>query len=83
MYQVVSWIACAAAKTPAFIDAILEAAGAKPEHVVRMTIYLRDRGEYMASLGEIGGIWRRIWKPSGKKSERVWPVKSTMSWVRR
>jgi enamine deaminase RidA (YjgF/YER057c/UK114 family) len=38
--------------------AVLREAGAGPEHVARMTWYLTDKRAYLASLAEIGGIWR-------------------------
>jgi enamine deaminase RidA (YjgF/YER057c/UK114 family) len=38
--------------------AILAEAGAGPEHVVRMTWYVTDRDEYVASLKDIGAAWR-------------------------
>ncbi|HVM82107.1 MAG TPA: RidA family protein [Stellaceae bacterium] len=37
---------------------ILAAAGAKPEHVARMTIYVRDKRQYLARLAEVGAAWR-------------------------
>jgi len=37
---------------------ILAAAGAKPEHVARMTIYVRDKRHYLARLAEVGAAWR-------------------------
>jgi len=37
---------------------ILAAAGAKPEHVARMTIYVRDKRQYLARLSEVGSAWR-------------------------
>ena len=40
--------------------AILAEAGAGPEHVVRMTWYVLDRDEYVASLAEIGAAWREL-----------------------
>ena len=40
--------------------AILEAGGAKPEHIVRMTWYITDRDEYLARLKEMGQIYRDI-----------------------
>jgi enamine deaminase RidA (YjgF/YER057c/UK114 family) len=40
--------------------AVLETAGARPEHVVRMTWYLLDRDEYLARAPEIGAVWRRL-----------------------
>jgi enamine deaminase RidA (YjgF/YER057c/UK114 family) len=40
--------------------AILAEGGAGPEHVVRMTWYVTDRDEYVASLKEIGAAWRAL-----------------------
>ena len=40
--------------------AILAEDGAGPEHIVRMTCYIVDRGEYLAMRDEIGGYWREI-----------------------
>lgn len=40
--------------------AILAEAGAAPDHVVRMTCYVTDKEDYLASLGEIGAAWREI-----------------------
>ncbi|MGH3441929.1 MAG: RidA family protein [Nitriliruptorales bacterium] len=36
----------------------LDAAGARPEHLVRMEIYLTDAAAYRESLGPIGDAWR-------------------------
>ena len=49
------------------IVAILAEAGAKPEHIVRMTWYLGDKDEYNASLKAIGDAYREI-------IGRVYPV---------
>jgi enamine deaminase RidA (YjgF/YER057c/UK114 family) len=38
--------------------AVLREAGASPEHVARMTWYVTDKRAYLASLAEIGAIWR-------------------------
>jgi enamine deaminase RidA (YjgF/YER057c/UK114 family) len=38
---------------------VVRAAGGKPEDVARLTIYVVDKKEYLASLKELGGIWRR------------------------
>jgi len=38
--------------------AVLTSAGARPEHVARMTWYITDKRTYLASLAEIGAIWR-------------------------
>jgi enamine deaminase RidA (YjgF/YER057c/UK114 family) len=42
------------------IVAILAAADARPDHIVRMTWYVVDRGEYLARRTEIGACWREI-----------------------
>jgi enamine deaminase RidA (YjgF/YER057c/UK114 family) len=39
---------------------LLAAAGARPEHIVRMTWYVIDRREYLARRAEIGACWRDI-----------------------
>lgn len=39
---------------------VLEAGGAKPEHVVRMTWYVLSKYEYLAATDEIGSIYRHI-----------------------
>ena len=38
--------------------AVLREAGASPEHVARMTWFITDKSAYLASLAEIGAIWR-------------------------
>jgi enamine deaminase RidA (YjgF/YER057c/UK114 family) len=40
--------------------AILAEDGAGPEHVVRMTCYITDRGEYLSQRDEIGVAWREL-----------------------
>ena len=40
--------------------AILAEDGAGPEHIVRMTCYISDRGEYLDQRDEIGAYWREI-----------------------
>ena len=42
------------------IVAVLEAAGAGPEHIVRMTWYVTDKAAYIAGLKEIGQAYREI-----------------------
>jgi enamine deaminase RidA (YjgF/YER057c/UK114 family) len=42
------------------IVAILAEDGAGPEHIVRMTAYVKDRDVYLASLREIGEAWKVI-----------------------
>ena len=40
------------------IVAVLNEAGAKPEHIVRMTWYVTDKREYLAAAHEIGQAFR-------------------------
>lgn len=40
--------------------AILNEAGAGPEHVVRQTWYVTSRAEYLQSVREIGATWREL-----------------------
>lgn len=42
------------------IVAVLQAGGAGPEHVVRLTWYILDRVEYNARLKELGAVYRDI-----------------------
>jgi enamine deaminase RidA (YjgF/YER057c/UK114 family) len=42
------------------IVAILAEAGARPEHITRMTWYLGSREEYWAKQKELGAVFRRI-----------------------
>ena len=42
------------------ICAVLAEGGAGPEHVARMTVYLRDKEEYLADLKEVGEAWRAV-----------------------
>ena len=42
------------------IVAVLEEAGAKPEHIVRMTWYVTDKREYLANIRELGALWREL-----------------------
>ena len=39
---------------------VLTAAGAKPEHVARMTWYVTDKQRYLARIAEVGAAWRDI-----------------------
>src|SRR5262249_60285180 len=39
---------------------VLAAAGAKPEHVARMTWYVTDKQRYLRSIAEVGAAWREI-----------------------
>jgi enamine deaminase RidA (YjgF/YER057c/UK114 family) len=40
--------------------AVLEAAGARPEHVARMTWYVLDKQEYVARILEVGAAYRDL-----------------------
>ena len=42
------------------VVAVLQQAGAGPEHMVRMTWYVIDRVEYNARLKELGGVYREV-----------------------
>ncbi len=42
------------------VVAVLACAGAKPEHLVRMTWYVTSRDEYNAALTEIGAAYREL-----------------------
>jgi enamine deaminase RidA (YjgF/YER057c/UK114 family) len=42
------------------VRAVLEAGGAGPEHMVRMTWYILDRVEYNARLKELGAAYREV-----------------------
>jgi enamine deaminase RidA (YjgF/YER057c/UK114 family) len=42
------------------VVAVLRAAGARPEHLVRMTWYVTDKGEYTASAKRVGEVYREI-----------------------
>jgi enamine deaminase RidA (YjgF/YER057c/UK114 family) len=40
--------------------AVLEAGGAKPQHIARMTWYVTDKREYLAALPAIGAAFREL-----------------------
>jgi enamine deaminase RidA (YjgF/YER057c/UK114 family) len=42
------------------VVAILAAAGARPEHVTRLTWYVTDKHEYLAAQREIGAAYREV-----------------------
>lgn len=42
------------------VYAVLQAAGAAPEHMVRMTWYIVDADEYNARLSELGAVYREV-----------------------
>ena len=42
------------------IRAVLEAGGAGPQHMARMTWYVVDRLEYISRLQELGAVYREV-----------------------
>ena len=40
--------------------AVLAEAGARPEHIVRMTWYVTDKKEYLGALKEVGTAYREL-----------------------
>jgi len=42
------------------IIAVLKEANARPEHIVRLTWYVLDKKEYLASLREVGAAYREL-----------------------
>ena len=40
--------------------AVLTAANARPEHIVRMTWYITSRQEYLDNLADVGSVYREI-----------------------
>jgi enamine deaminase RidA (YjgF/YER057c/UK114 family) len=42
------------------VVAVLNEAGAKPEHIVRMTWYITDKREYLEAAREIGAAYREL-----------------------
>ena len=42
------------------VVAVLAEAGGRPEHLVRLTWYLLDKQEYLASLRDVGAAYREL-----------------------
>jgi enamine deaminase RidA (YjgF/YER057c/UK114 family) len=42
------------------VRAVLDEAGARPEHIVRMTWYVIDKAEYLAQARAIGAVFREL-----------------------
>ena len=40
--------------------AVLAEAGAKPEHIVRMTWYITDKKEYLGAIKDVGAAYREL-----------------------
>lgn len=39
---------------------VVKAAGGSAEHLTRLTVYVTDKKEYLATLKECGAAWRRL-----------------------
>jgi enamine deaminase RidA (YjgF/YER057c/UK114 family) len=53
-------LAAQAAQALANVAAVLQAAGAEPRHLTRLTWYVTDRAEYLAARPAIGAAYRTI-----------------------
>jgi enamine deaminase RidA (YjgF/YER057c/UK114 family) len=42
------------------IVAVLDCAGAKPEHLVRLTWYVMDKNEYLSNLKGLGEVYKAV-----------------------
>lgn len=42
------------------IIAVVTKAGGKPEHIVKMTCFCKDREQYLSSRKELGRIWKEL-----------------------
>ncbi len=42
------------------VVAVLAEGGAKPEHIVRMTVYITDRPQYLRLRDELAPIWKSV-----------------------
>lgn len=42
------------------VVAVLAEAGARPEHLVRLTWYVTDRAEYLAGLRALGAVYKAV-----------------------
>lgn len=42
------------------IVAVVEAAGGGPEHIVRLTWYVKDKGEYLSCQRQVGETYREV-----------------------
>ena len=47
-------------KALANVAEVVAAAGGKPEHVVRLTVYVTDKRAYLARLREVGEAYRAV-----------------------
>ena len=42
------------------VVAVVRAAGGWPDHIVKMTVYVKDKRQYLAKSAEVGAAWREI-----------------------
>ncbi|MDQ3811790.1 MAG: RidA family protein [Chloroflexota bacterium] len=66
----IGWDAGGRLASPSFLEqarqalanvaAVLDAAGARPEHLVRLTWYVVDKREYLAAQSELGRVYREV-----------------------
>ncbi len=42
------------------VVSVVNTAGGEPQHIVRMTIYVTDKREYIAAASAVGNAWREI-----------------------
>ena len=42
------------------VIAVVEAAGGEPAHLASLTVFVKDKGAYLASLKAVGTIWREL-----------------------
>lgn len=42
------------------VVAVVTAAGGRPEHILRLTIYVTDKRDYSEGLREVGAAYRRV-----------------------
>jgi len=42
------------------VVAVVRAAGGWPDHIVRMTVYVKDKRQYLAKAAEVGAAWREV-----------------------
>jgi len=42
------------------VVAVVQTAGGAPEHLVDVTVFVKDKDAYVRSTREVGGIWREV-----------------------
>jgi len=56
----IGWTADQIFETEDFVGPILEEAGGRPEHLVRLTWFVTDKRDYLSNLKAIGSIYREV-----------------------